>query len=131
MNVKILLEIEVPDDFSKHRIDNEISENLREEGYGNVRTIGAYTDEDGVPVTEEFYLDESSIKKTAKDILENDGIAEDTAKRLVSCGEFVPMVCEKWFEYIMKDASANTAGRRYFESLVRQMASMQKEVDFG
>lgn len=125
MKVKLTMELDVMEGFSKHYLDNVLCACMAEEGY-SARIIGSYLDENDVPITEEFFVNEENIADVAVSGLCSMGADLKYAEAFVADENNITTLFAMWMEYVRgtenKGVSPNFGGYHYFMSLLQSIA---------
>lgn len=119
--VRLTMEFDSAEGFSKHYLDNILCSAMLEEGFTGVRIIGPYVDENGSKLTEDFFVVEQNIDAVAIDILRDCGVPDKKADQIVKDEQLVISLFERWMDHVVNDSeNANRDGRSYFKNLLQE-----------
>lgn len=123
MKVKVALEMEVSN-FSRHLIDGMLTEYLEKENIKSVRTVGAYTDENDNPISDDFFIVDDNFSCVTEAVLTQAGIPAETIKEFVE-SEALFDLHREWNEYISDYAEANMHGKEKFAELAQKYIDLR------
>lgn len=121
MKVRVKLELEVPN-FSMHRINGVLMEILGKE-ISDVKVIGAYTDENENPISEDFFIVDENFAQVTEAVLKQKGVPEETIAAFIESDELFALHRE-WNEYISDYAEANMHGKEKFTELAQKYVAV-------
>lgn len=123
MKVKVVLEMEVSN-FSRHLIDGMLTEYLERENIESVRTVGAYTDENDNPISDDFFIVDDNFSCVTEAVLMQEGIPAEAIKEFIE-SEALFDLHQEWSEYIQESADANMHGKEKFAELAQKYIDLR------
>lgn len=121
MKVRATVEFET-EVLSKHQTDGFIVEMLSGAGLTNVRVVGAYTNEENEPITDDFFVVDENFAQTTECILKEAGVSEDDINKFLESDKLFDLHYE-WNQYIADNADANMTGREKFMEMALKHAT--------